>query len=560
MRSSEKKRKIIVWSLLASVLIGAECVGQTETVAEENNATAVIQGSVRSPDGTALYGILVSAKGAGRIDTTYVFTDEHGRYEFPPLPLREYEMAVGTARMATVQLAASGANQDFDEVQLGPDLVNQANGPGWLNAVPGSEEVKKKVAYACVACHSAGILFTNSPSTPAGWAPIVNLMINDRAHNADWWPRDPDSPVYEHYLAAYSPENAKEITEFLVENATPETKNLYAARALLRPTGEAARAVYTEWQFRADRGGVRDAWTDEETGMIWYIMSNNTIGKLDPRTGEFQQWEYEWPALGHFHDMWLDARGDPWITASRIDKIVKFDSRSYEFTTWDVPSELGHYPHTGGFDQSGNYWFTLMAGEDAGVAMLDPRTGEFTKFDAPTKWSYSYDVWVDREREDVWFSQLHANKIGKVEIGTGTLTEYSVPTPFALPRRLEMDSRGRMWFVASGYPGQISMLDPETGQFSEYQFGVPNGYPYWPAVDRRDKIWFNSVEGNMLVKFDPDTEEFVRFLLPVPETYSRAAGHIDYSIEPYGVLYPSANRPGVLGRMQVREERVSSRP
>jgi len=560
MRNSKMERKVIVWSLFACVLIGTACASQPETVAEENNATAVIQGTVRSPDGAALYGISVSTKGAGKIDTTYVFTDEDGNYDFPPLPLGEYQVAVGTAQLVTVQLAAAGANQDFDEVQLGPDLLNQINGPGWLNAVPGSEEVKKKVAYACVACHSSGILFTNSPSTPAGWARLVAGMIEDRTHNADWWPRHPDSPVYEHYLAAYSPENAEAITEFLVKNATSETKNLYAAEALVRPTGEAARAVYTEWQLPADRGGVRDAWADEKTGMIWYIMSNNTIGKLDPRTGEFQQWEYAWPERGHFHDVWPDERGDSWITAARIDKIIKFDSRTYEFTAWDVPPELGHYPHTGGFDQAGTYWFTLMEGENAGLASLDPRTGKFTKIELPTKWSYAYDVWVDRKNGNVWNTQLHGNKIAKLEIETGELTEYTVPTPFALPRRIEQDSRGRLWFVASGYPGQISMLAPETGQFSEYEFGVPNGYPYWPAVDRFDKIWFNSVEGNMLVKFDPDTKEFVRFLLPVPETYSRSAGNIDYSIDPYGVLYPSANRPGVLGRMQVRPERGSGTP
>ena len=529
--------------------------------AEEGGAAAaVIRGTVRSPDGTALYGISVSAKRADKINTTYVFTDDKGSYEFPPLPLGAYQVAVGTAQLVTVELASSGVTQDLNEVQLGPDLLNQTNGPGWLKAVPGSEAVKKQVAYACIACHSSGRLFTKAPSTPDGWTGIVDQMILGRTHNADWWPQHPDSPVYKHYMAAYSPENARAITEFLAENATPETRDIYAEKALVRPTGEAARAVYTEWQFPANRGGVRDAWADPKSGVIWYIMSNNTIGRLDPRTDEFQQWEYAWPKVGHFHDMWPDERGDLWITAARIDKIIKFDSRSYEFTTWDVPPELGHYPHTGGFDRAGNYWFTLMEGEDAGVAKLDPRTGKFTKFDVPTSWSYSYDIWVDAKNDNVWATQLHANKIAKIEMGTGKLTEYTVPTPFALPRRLEMDSRGRVWFVASGYPGQISMLDPETGKFSEYEFGVPNGYPYWPAIDRDDKIWFNSVEGNMLVKFDPDTEEFVQFLLPVPETYSRASGRVDYSIDPYGVLYPSSNRPGVLGRMYERPERGSSAP
>ena len=556
MQNNTMGRKVIGWAVLACVLIGTASTlqaRQAKMAAEGGNIPAVIRGTVRSPEGTPLYGILVKGKGVGKNHSTYVFTDEKGSYDFPVLPLGAYQVSVGTARVETVPLTASGANQDFSGVQLGPDFLNQTTGPNWLKAIPGSEAEKTRVAQNCVGCHSTGRLFTNTPASPAGWARIVDRMIFDilQGRPSDWWPRHPDSPVWDHYHAKFSPENLKALTEFLAKNITRETQNVYAAKAMMRPRGEAARAVFTEWELPS--GGVGDSWPDKQ-GIIWYLTSRpDGVGRLDPRTGEFQEWAYPDPATkpGRFHDVWPDERGDLWITAAALNKIIKFDVRTHQFTAWDVTKDIGDYPHTGEFDQSGNFWFTLTFGDDSGVAKVDPRTGKITKFPVPTKWSYSYGLTVDK-KDNVWFTEHHANKIGRIEARTGKLREYTVPTPVALPRRIRPDSKGRVWFTASGYPGQISMLDPETGKFSEYDYGIPNGYPYVINVDKSDKVWFNSVEGNLIGKFDPEAQKFVLFLLPVPETYSRET-HLDFSTDPIAVVYPLGEhrRPGI-GRMYVR--------
>ena len=188
MQSNKMGRKGIVWPMLACVLMGIAYFLQARMAAEEGKSTAVIRGTVRSPDGTPLYGILVKARGEGKNYTTYVFTGDKGSYDFPVLPLGAYQVSVGTARLETVQLTASGANQDFSGVQLGPDFLNQTTGPNWLKAIPGSEAEKTRVAQNCVGCHSTGRLFSRAPASPAGWAAIVKNMVGERLPKSDWYP------------------------------------------------------------------------------------------------------------------------------------------------------------------------------------------------------------------------------------------------------------------------------------------------------------------------------------------------------------------------------------
>jgi hypothetical protein len=141
MQSNKNGRKVSLGPLLACVLMAVAFLPQATMAAEDGKREAVIRGTVRSSDGTALYGIFVRARGVGKSSTTYVYTDEKGSYDFPPLPLGAYQVSVGIAWTQAVQLSASGATQDFS-VQLGPGLVNQVTGTSLLKVIPGSEDEK----------------------------------------------------------------------------------------------------------------------------------------------------------------------------------------------------------------------------------------------------------------------------------------------------------------------------------------------------------------------------------------------------------------------------------
>ena len=331
------KRKLIVWSLFACLLMGTTYLLHARTPADVGTGTAVIRGTVRSEEGTPLYGIFVRTTGVMKNATTYVYTDDKGNYEFPPLPLGAYQVSVGTAWKKPVQLNASGATQDFS-VELGPGLVNQVTGQSLLKAVPGDDAEKQHFEQDCVACHSTTRMFQHAPSTPDGWEVIVKRMMV-HLDESDWYPPavlHPDNPLHDRYKEEYSPARMKALVEFLKKTITPTTMNDYAASALVRPTGEAARAIFTEWQLPAGTGNVSDVLTDPE-GILWFIAGGNSVGRLDPRTGEAEVWKAPGvPSNSRFHDMEIDEHGILWITASMLDKIVKFDTRTHQYTSWDT--------------------------------------------------------------------------------------------------------------------------------------------------------------------------------------------------------------------------------
>jgi hypothetical protein len=82
-------------------------------------------------EGSPLSGIRVKAKPEGKNFEVSIFTGGNGQYDFPPLPPGQYKVSVGSAWQENVNLASSGASQDF-KVQLGPAFFNQTTGDRWL--------------------------------------------------------------------------------------------------------------------------------------------------------------------------------------------------------------------------------------------------------------------------------------------------------------------------------------------------------------------------------------------------------------------------------------------
>jgi len=136
MRGNKLGRKVVIL-LLGCGVTGTACLLPLGMAAQERASSGgVIRGTVRSTEGNPLYGILVKARGEGKNNATSVVTDGNGQYEFPVLPLGEYQVSVGTEWKENLRLGASGARQDFS-VKLGPDFINQITGSSWSRLISG---------------------------------------------------------------------------------------------------------------------------------------------------------------------------------------------------------------------------------------------------------------------------------------------------------------------------------------------------------------------------------------------------------------------------------------
>src|SRR5260221_13660533 len=108
--------RIKILSLLVFVflMIGI-CFLARDLLAQSAPATANLSGTVKSSDGKPLEGVGVSARNAGETFTTTVYTDQTGRYLFPPVNSGQYKVraqAVGfETATAEVGLAGGGKKQ-----------------------------------------------------------------------------------------------------------------------------------------------------------------------------------------------------------------------------------------------------------------------------------------------------------------------------------------------------------------------------------------------------------------------------------------------------------------
>src|SRR3979409_1869051 len=84
----KKALSLIVSAMLA---IGICCLAQN-ILAQSAPATAILSGTVKSSDGKPLEGVGVSARNAGETFTTTVYTDQSGRYFFPPVSSGQYKV------------------------------------------------------------------------------------------------------------------------------------------------------------------------------------------------------------------------------------------------------------------------------------------------------------------------------------------------------------------------------------------------------------------------------------------------------------------------------------
>jgi virginiamycin B lyase len=111
------------------------------------------------------------------------------------------------------------------------------------------------------------------------------------------------------------------------------------------------------------------------------------------------------------------------------------------------------------------------------------------------------------------------NKVATVDPKTMAIKEYPLPNPGARPRRLALADDNTVYYAdfARGYLGR---LDLATGQVKEWPSpSGPQSQPYGMAFTK-GAIWYNEANAkpNTIVRFDPKTEQFQTWPIPVAAT------------------------------------------
>lgn len=334
---------------------------------------------------------------------------------------------------------------------------------------------KSLVESVCTTCHGLNHITRSAGFDSAqGWRDLIDSMV-DLA--------DAQAETVSTYLAEHFPEQ-------------PER----------RPTlvdGDTDIEII-EWMVPTPGQRSRDP-IEAPDGSIWWTgMWASIAGRLDPETGDMQ--EYHLPPDSRPHGVFPGPDGNIWYTGNSNATIGMIDPETGIVTEYDT--EAGD-PHTGIFHPNGNLYFTA---QHAGMlGRLDPETGELREMRTEPR---PYGIRVGNDGM-LWIAYNGTNRIGAMDPDSMEITHYTVPNEESRIRRLYPDSQGNIWYVNSTQ-GKIGRLEPGTGAIREWDSpSGPDSHPYALAVID-DVVWYNEsgMRPDALVRFDPANESFQSWEIP----------------------------------------------
>jgi virginiamycin B lyase len=522
-----------------------------------------VQGVVTSASGQALSGAYVKLINPERRLTFMLVSQAQGRYTMNNLPPGDYTVqGIGNgfqSKPTPVTLTAGKpATADVSLTDQQGDIVPN----GWIRRpgrVAGNEldhelpppnlpegEGKAIVEAKCGQCHFLYRL-TQMRWTRNNWVKKIAWMrerIHERPGTVDL--TDQEEKTVVDYLAKN------------FSNTIPKPDpNGRLSRTLLQ--GDAARYIAVDFAVPNSDAALHDIAVDRQ-GVAWVNELNEyKLGRFDPKTYEFTEID---PPPGPRKAGILAHMGPPtrgigdsiWmaeIGATR--RWLQFDTKYNEFTAFQAPADFkGQMTgNTMKADPNGKMVWSTAGTRIVG---LNIETRQFVAYDIP-HWvekkqnpgAYGIDVAGDGR---VWFVEREANKIGRLDPETGKIDEF--PTPGVdVPRRMGADWEGNLW-IGFHETGKLVKVDQKTGQMTFYQPPTENNGAYHVVADpKRKVIWLSEQTADKIARFNPRTETWTEFSLPIVESDARRI-ELDPSIP--NRIWWSGDTSSHLGYIEVLDE------
>lgn len=541
----------------------------------------LLSGAVASRSGEKLEGVTVSAKREGSTIATSVYSDTAGHYYFPPLPAGKYRVwaqALGFERSTeTVDLSAA-RHRDFalQEIADPERRYRQLPGEMMVGALPEASaddaRMKKIFMNNCTGCHSTSYAL-QFRFDEAGWNHIIDLMKIVPVTGVYPGPNAKPNQILQRHQ--------KQLAAYLARARGPGESSMKVTPRP-RPTGEAARAVWTLYdvplnpdagigtRYNANDGTDWSMGTTSKLGQLphdgalgldgtIYFTSNNpnrgvTIGKVDPRTGAVKYLKAD-AANGlaaTAHGLVRDRSGNLWFDVNPGRRALgKLDTTTDKISIYQTPE--GMSPLGGAVtidvDGKGMVW----ASTPRGAVRFDPVAEKFTEFKSsipennPRGLGATYGAAGDRDGNG-WWSQMAMDTVYKGDIATGKAIEvkmpdvevdrlfgedrafyekvsdlgFNAPLPWSQgPRRMGTDKNADLLWVCNSFGSSFAKINTKTLETTIVPLPDPAMQAYHIVVDSKHHVWGNLWTSDRIVRLDPATSTWTVFDLPVRGTEIR---------------------------------------
>ena len=575
-------------------------------------ADQVLSGAIVSRSGQKLEGVTVSARLEGSTITTSVYTDAAGNYYFPPLPSGKYRVwaqALGfeTGKTSADLSAARRADFTLQEITDPDRRFRQLPGDMMVAALPEASaddaRIKKIFMNNCTGCHSTSYTL-QFRFDEAGWSRIIDLMKVVPVTGVYPGPDAKPNQIIQRHQ--------KQLAAYLARARGPgESSMKIATRA--RPTGEAARAVWTLYDLplNPDAGiGTRyqtndgSDWTLGTTSKLGilphdgamgldgaiYFTSNNpnrsvTIGKVDPTTGAVKYLKAD-AANGlaaTSHGLARDRAGNLWFDINPGRRALgKLDVATERITIHQTPESMSPVGGAVTIDVDGKGM--VWASTPAGAVRFDPATEKFTEFKStipernPRGSGATYGAAGDRDGNG-WWAQMAMDTVYKGDVATGKTIEikmpdvkvdrlfgedrafyekvsdlgFNAPLPWSQgPRRMGTDKNADVLWVGNSFGSSWARINTKTLETTIVPLPNPAMQAYHISVDSRHNVWGNLWTADSIVRLDPATSTWTVFDLPVRGTEIRHISLLERG-DKISVVVP-VYRTSQMGVLTLRSE------
>ncbi len=506
-------------------------------------ATAVrastITGTVKGPDGSAFPGAFVEAQNMKTKITVAVLSDTGGHYRIEGLAPGQYRVflrAVGyrTDPRTGVELAAD-QNATFDfALQTGMvrwSDISLYQGKQLFPPGPGKDIL---LSETCAVCHSFQSRMASVTRDADGWADRVEYMRASMRYVLATRLNDQQAATLSSYITSL----------FGPESVLPKSPTeMPGYKATVRPfSNEALNIVYVEYDMPGPSRMPFSAAPDKN-GYLWIpnFGAANKITRLDPKTGEMQDFPVPNIGTAGIHSAVPAPDGSVWLAEQGSNKVGRWDPDTQQITEYQDNGKGSK--HTIRIDRSGNVWST-----GSPLSKFDPETKKFTRFEEVKD---SYDVRQDANG-DIWFTRLFGSKIGKIDEKTMKVTQWDSPTPGGGPRRMEIAPDGIIWFDEFN-AGKMARFDPKTQNFKEYTLPGPDPTPYALGFDADGYLWYNSHDMDVIGRFDTKTGKVIEYPFPHAELFMR-----EFFRDSQGRMWYGTNPNNKVGYFYLATKTVAS--
>ena len=452
-------------------------------------------------------GAFVEAQNTKSRITVIVLSDSHGHYRIEKLPAGEYRLQIRAVGFRTdprtgVNLTAD-QNASFDfALQTGMVRWSDISLYQGKQLFPPGRGKDILLSETCSICHSFQSRMASVTRDADGWTDRVEYMRTTMRYGLESRLNDQDAGLSLPISPAY-------LVPTRCCRNLPRTCR--AIKPRVRPfSSDALNIVYVEYDMPGP-GRMPFSAAPDKNGYLWIPNFGvaNKITRLDPKTGEMQDFPVPNIGTAGIHSAVPAPDGSVWLAEQASNKLGRWDPDTQQITEYQDTGKGSK--HTIRIDRSGNVWST-----GSPLTKFDPETKKFTRFEEVKD---SYDVKPDKNG-DVWFTRLFGSKIGKIDGNTMQVTQWDSPTPGGGPRRMEIAPDGMIW-IDEFNAGKMARFDPKTQTFKEYLLPGPDPTPYALGFDADGYLWYNSHDMDVIGRFDPKTGKVIEYPFPHPELFMR---------------------------------------